>query len=74
VTESVIESEVGHDYTRVFSGRFEKITQGFQKNKNILPEFNSEDEFVSYVKNGTELMFTNEGAAARGVKFVLRLI
>jgi len=49
--------------TTVRSASREEIVLGFRKKRSALAEFTSEDQFLSYVYSGAELMFEHKGRA-----------
>ncbi len=58
--------------TFVYSGRRADIVRGYEEHKALFPEFHAEDQFVSYIRGGVELMFNSEAGIARGQSFVCR--
>lgn len=60
-------------YTFTFTGPVDEVRQGFKENEQAFADFGSEEAFVAYVREGTELMFTSAGGASRGSRYVCRL-
>lgn len=60
-------------YTFTFTGPQDEVRQGFKANEQVFAEVGSEEAFVAYVREGTELLFSSEGAITRGSRYVCRL-
>ncbi len=60
-------------YTFTFTAPLDEVRQGFKDNQPVFAEFGSEEAFVAYVREGTELLFSSAGAITRGSRYVCRL-